>query len=289
MIISKIKYTPEFFDLVVKMQLREQMLVNGYYIVENIVSIEKIDALMETIFKIFLKYCPSNKFQDYQKPWETDLFHDEMINFRKLEPKKFSLLYDTVQTSFSVYQLVHSNLIGENCANLLGVKETELSVTEGMVRMDVPHDKRNIAGWHQEISYLRNEGLVVWIPLTDITIKLGLLEICPKSHLEGELKIEKISDVPSDVSTVSFDEVPTENIEKYPVMPIEIKKGSALMFDVHLFHRSGTNSSNMCRFSCQTRYSVANSMDFVPFRQSKVYSKIGLKMAGRDKSCFSTY
>ena len=120
------------------------------------------------------------------------MFHDEIINFRKLEPKKFSMLYDTVQTSFSVYQLVHSNLIGENCANLLGVKETELSVTEGMVRMDVPHDKRNIAGWHQEISYLRNEGLVVWIPLTDITIKLGLLEICPKSHLEGELKIEKI-------------------------------------------------------------------------------------------------
>ena len=92
MIVSKIKYIPKFFDLVVKMQLREQMLVNGYYIVEDIVSIEKIDALMETIFKIFLKYCPSNKFQDYQKPWETDLFHDEMINFRKLEPKKFSLL-----------------------------------------------------------------------------------------------------------------------------------------------------------------------------------------------------
>ena len=45
----------------------------------------------------------------------------------------------------------------------------------------------------------------------------------------------------------------------------------------------------MCRFSCQTRYSVPNSMDFVPFRQSKVYSKIGLKMAGRDKSCFPTY
>jgi len=46
MIASKIKYIHQFFDLIVEMQLREQMLANGYYIVENIVSIEKIDALM---------------------------------------------------------------------------------------------------------------------------------------------------------------------------------------------------------------------------------------------------
>ena len=49
--------------------------------------------------------------------------------------------------------------------------------------------KRNIAGWHQEISYLRNNGLVIWIPLSDITPDLGSLQVCPKSHNEGELKV----------------------------------------------------------------------------------------------------
>ena len=270
-------------------QIREKFRENGYFIAKSIISEKKINAVLETVFRIYLKYNPSSKLRDLQEPWNSDLFHEELIKFRKSDPKRFSLLYDSSQTSVPLLELLSEELILKCSTNLLDIKNNELSITETMIRMDAPSDKRNIAGWHQEISYLRNNGLVIWIPLSDITPDLGSLQVCPKSHNEGELKVVQNKNLSSDVSTVSFDEVPTENIEKYPVMPIEIKKGSALMFDVHLFHRSGTNSSNMCRFSCQTRYSVANSMDFVPFRQSKVYSKIGLKMAGRDKSCFSTY
>lgn len=272
-----------------KMKLKEHIDVNGYFIAENVVDSEKIDYLLETIFKTFSKFVTNDKFSDIERPWETDLFHEEIMNFREAEPKKFSLLYDTVQTSLSVYQLVHDRTIGQICADLLGAESTELSVTEGMVRMDVPNDKRNIAGWHQEISYLRNEGLVLWIPLMDITIEIGALQICPKSHLEGELRVKKESNVPDNVSTVSFDEISTNDLKKYPVIPVEMKKGDALIFDVHLFHRSGRNTSNKCRFSCQSRFSVATSPNFVPFRQAKKYSKIGLEMAGRDKSCFPTY
>lgn len=262
--------------------LREKMINDGYFIAENIVSEKKINAVLETIFKIYCKYSPSTKLLELQGPWNTSMFHEEIIKFRQSDPRGFSILYDSAQSSTSLIQLVSDERIVSHAASLLGTKTTELSITEGMVRMDTPDDKKNIAGWHQEISYVRNNGLVVWIPLSDITADLGPLQICPKSHHEGELKVVKQNNLPSDVSTVSIDEINSETIERYPVEHVEVKKGDALFFDMKLFHRSGINTSNRIRFSCQTRFANISAKDFVPFRETKSYNKFVLGQIGRE-------
>jgi ectoine hydroxylase-related dioxygenase (phytanoyl-CoA dioxygenase family) len=210
-----------------------------------------------------------------------------MIKFRKSDPKRFSLLYDSTQTSASIMELLTSELIAKYSANLLDTKNNELCITEGMIRMDAPGDKRNIAGWHQEISYLRNNGLVIWIPLSDITPDLGPLQVCPKSHHEGELKVVQNKNLSSDVSTVSVDEVEPEYIAKYSIMDVEIKKGDILFFDTKLFHRSGVNTSNRIRFSCQIRHAINTAEDFVPFRVTKTYNKFGLEQVAQKHPAFS--
>lgn len=263
-------------------ELREKMINDGYFIAENIISEKKINAVLETIFKIYCKYHTSTKLLELQEPWNTNLFHEEMMKFRQSDPRGFSILYDSAQSSTSLIQLVSDERIVNHAASLLGTKTTELSITEGMVRMDTPNDKKNIAGWHQEISYVRNNGLVVWIPLSDITADLGPLQICPKSHHEGELKVVKVNNLPSDVSTVSVDEVKSEIIEKYRIENVEVKKGDALFFDMKLFHRSGINTSNRIRFSCQTRFANISAKDFVPFRETKSYNKFVLEQIGRE-------
>ena len=184
-------------------------------------------------------------------------------------------------------ELLTSELIAKYSANLLDTKNNELCITEGMIRMDAPGDKRNIAGWHQEISYLRNNGLVIWIPLSDITPDLGPLQVCPKSHHEGELKVVQNKNLPGDVSTVSVDEVEPEYIAKYSIMDVEIKKGDVLFFDTELFHRSGVNTSNRMRFSCQVRHAINTAEDFVPFRQTKTYSKFVLDQVIQEHPAFS--
>ena len=268
-------------------QIQENFSAVGYSIAKQIVSEKKIDSILETIFKIFCKYNPSTKLLKLQKPWLTDLFHEEMIKFRQRDPEKFSLLYVSAQTSVSVNELVSDEIIGEYSANLLGSKNTEMSITEGMIRMDTPDDKRNFTGWHQEISYLRNNGLVIWIPLSDVTSDLGQLQICPKSHHEGELKVVQNKNLPGDVSTVSVDEVEPEYIAKYSIMDVEIKKGDVLFFDTELFHRSGVNTSNRIRFSCQIRHAINTAEDFVPFRQTKTYSKSVLDQVIQEHPAFS--
>ena len=268
-------------------QIREKFRENGYFIAKSIISEKKINAVLETIFRIYFKYNPSSKLRDLQEPWNSDLFHEEIIKFRKSDPKRFSLLYDSTQTSVSIMELLTSELIAKYSANLLDTKNNELCITEGMIRMDAPGDKRNIAGWHQEISYLRNNGLVIWIPLSDITPDLGPLQVCPKSHHEGELKVVQNKNLPGDVSTVSVDEVGPEYIAKYSIMDVEIKKGDVLFFDTELFHRSGVNTSNRMRFSCQVRHAINTAEDFVPFRQTKTYSKFVLDQVIQEHPAFS--
>ena len=268
-------------------QIREKFRESGYFIAKSIISEKKINAVLETIFRIYFKYNPSSKLRDLQEPWNSDLFHEEIIKFRKSDPKRFSLLYDSTQTSVSIMELLTSELIAKYSANLLDTKNNELCITEGMIRMDAPGDKRNIAGWHQEISYLRNNGIVIWIPLSDITPDLGPLQVCPKSHHEGELKVVQNKNLPGDVSTVSVDEVEPEYIAKYSIMDVEIKKGDVLFFDTELFHRSGVNTSNRMRFSCQVRHAINTAEDFVPFRQTKTYSKFVLDQVIQEHPAFS--
>ena len=268
-------------------QNMEKFRENGYFIAEHIVSEKKINAVLENIFRIYFKYNPSSKLHELQEPWKSDLFHEEMIKFRKSDLKRFSLLYDSVQTGASLIELFSDELILKCSANLLDVKNNELSVSEWMIRMDAPADKRNTAGWHQEISYLRNNGLVIWIPLSDITPDLGPLQVCPKSHHEGELKVVQNKNLPGDVSTVSVDEVEPEYIAKYSIMDVEIKKGDVLFFDTELFHRSGVNTSNRMRFSCQVRHAINTAEDFVPFRQTKTYSKFVLDQVIQEHPAFS--
>ena len=268
-------------------QIREKFRESGYFIAKSIISEKKINAVLETIFRIYFKYNPSSKLRDLQEPWNSDLFHEEIIKFRKSDPKRFSLLYDSTQTSVSIMELLTSELIAKYSANLLDTKNNELCITEGMIRMDAPGDKRNIAGWHQEISYLRNNGLVIWIPLSDITPDLGPLQVCPKSHHEGELKVVQNKNLPGDASTVSVDEVGPEYIAKYSIMDVEIKKGDVLFFDTELFHRSGVNTSNRMRFSCQVRHAINTAEGFVPFRQTKTYSKFVLDQVIQEHPAFS--
>ena len=224
---------------------------------------------------------------EHQKPWNTNLFHEELIKFRKSDPKKFSLLYDSTQTSVPLLELLTEELILKCSANLLGAKNNELSIAECMIRIDVPGDKKNIAGWHQEISYLRNNGLVIWIPLSDITPDLGPLQVCPKSHHEGELAVAQNKNLPGDVSTVAVDEIKPEYIAKYSIMDVEIKKGDVLFFNTELFHRSGVNMSNRIRFSCQIRHAINTAEDFVPFRVIKTYNKFGLEQVAQKHPAFS--
>ena len=209
------------------------------------------------------------------------MFHEEVIKFRDENSNEFSEVYDTAQSSIPIIQLVTSERISEIAAILLRCKPIDLSQFGNMVRMDTPNDVRNKTAWHQEMQFVYNPGLVLWIPLVEIIDDIGPLHILEKSHLDGEIIIERNKIHDYTTSRVSKCEIPEKILEKYKEKIIKINKGDALFFDTKLIHSSGDNTSKRIRFTCQIRFLNSVSNEFAAFRPSITHNPYAMKKLGR--------
>lgn len=97
-------------------------------------------------------------------------------------------------------------------------------------------------------------SVVVWIPLIDIPMDLGALEVSPKSHLRG-LLTTSVED--------GFGRVDASVVPDDAFVPIETRMGDVLFFSSFLVHRSGNNTSGRFRWSCHFRYNDAAEASFI--------------------------
>ena len=262
-------------------QILKKFEGDGFYIAKNIIKEKQITSILENICQVYFKNNPSSKFLKEKKPWNNDLFHEEIIKFRDENQNEFSEVYDICQSSIPLIQLITSERISEICAILLRCQPIELSQIGNMVRMDTPNDVRNKTAWHQEMQFVYNPGLVLWIPLVEITDDVGPLHILEKSHLDGEIIIERNEIRDYTTSRVSKCEIPEKILEKYKEKIIKINKGDALFFDTKLIHSSGDNTSKRIRFTCQSRFGNSVSNEFAAFRPSMTYNPYAMKKLGR--------
>ena len=254
----------------------ESYTKNGFVIVKNVIPAQRINSLLENIFNLFCKY--STDYQDLkniEQPWNTDLFHKKLIEFRQKDPESFGAIYDSLKTSLTLTQLVTDNKVVDFVAKFLKIKPSDLSVSEPMCRLDVPNDIRNTLDWHQERSFFpqnRNglNGLVCWIPLTDITEEMGPMHISPRSHAEGQLKLS--NKTKKNASYTTQIPVPEEFLSKYEDLVVRANAGDAVFFNMLLFHRSGQNISNKVRLAVQGRFHTSTADDFIPFDLINYYN-----------------
>ena len=262
-------------------QILKKFEGDGFYIAKNIVKKNQITDILENVCRVYFRNNPSSKFLKEKKPWNNDLFHKEIIKFRDENVDEFSEVYDISQSSIPVIQVVASKRISEISAILLRCQPIELSQTGNVMRMDTPNDVRNKTAWHQEMQFVYNPGLVLWIPLVEIIDDIGPLHILEKSHLDGEIIIERNEIRDYTTSRVSKCEIPEKILEKYKEKIIKINKGDALFFDTKLIHSSGDNTSKRIRFTCQTRFGNSVSNEFAAFRPSMTYNPYAMKKLGR--------
>ena len=254
----------------------ESYTKNGFAIVKNIVPAQRINSLLENIFNLFCKYSTDyQELKNMEKPWNTELFHKKLIEFRQKDPESFGAIYDSLKTSLTLTQLITDNKVVDFVAKFLKIKPSDLSISEPMCRLDVPNDKRNTLDWHQERSFFpqnRNglNGLVCWIPLTDITEEMGPMHISPRSHAEGQLKLS--NKTKKNVSYTTQIPVPEEFVSKYEDLVVRANAGDAIFFNMLLFHRSGQNISNKVRLATQGRFHTSTADDFIPFDLINYYN-----------------
>ena len=256
------------------MKLLKEFKDNGYIICKGIVDTDLVDNHLSAVYSLFkVFYNPSRELEKEKKPWESKLFHKELIQFRKNESGLFSCFYDSLQNCSSLTSLAFSDTLINMAAKLLDINKNQLIAVGQQTRADVPNDKRNILNWHQDWSYFptTKEALTFWLPLYEMNDNSGYLQILEKSHKSGIIsgitdKLDENKSKENKYMVTHQMEIDDKIINTHKTKNVKITKGDVVFFDTCLFHRSGKNTSNDVRFSCQNRLQNSTSKDYIPFR-----------------------
>lgn len=262
---------------------------NGFILLKNAIPQSRLDALLENIYKLYEKFSEDLELNQLESPWKSQSFQKKLIKFRENDPKSFGAIYDSLKTSLTLTQLVSDDVVVENVAKFLKVKPSDISISEPMCRLDVPNDKRNSLDWHQERSFFPQNrdgmnGVVCWIPLTNVTEEMGAIHVSPKSHNSGlistHIENKKDSTYTTQIS------VPEEYVKKYTDMVVPVNSGDIVIFNMLLFHRSGNNLSDNVRITVQGRYHTSTADDFIPFELNNYYNPdIKQKLIEKNYDC----
>ncbi|SVE53179.1 uncharacterized protein METZ01_LOCUS506033, partial [marine metagenome] len=94
---------------------------NGFLVVRNIVDKALLNIQSNSIRNCLSRFLGSDpKLADEENLWDSSHFHESLINFRSEDPDTFGSLYDTIQSSITLTQLVASEDLIQLCVEILG-------------------------------------------------------------------------------------------------------------------------------------------------------------------------
>ncbi|MFN7156416.1 MAG: phytanoyl-CoA dioxygenase family protein [Acidovorax sp.] len=172
----------------------------------------------------------------------------------EMTPEQQSMLYDRLKYLPALSCMSGSQAIRSMCSGL-GLQHPSLMGCCNM-RLDKPHDARHLFAWHQDSVYLLGSvnAVTVWIPLQDVDLHHGTIQVIAGSHRRGLAPFKRISDkvIAPYVPMLQRDLSLAEEVTEEPVT-IEAKRGDLVVFKQMLLHRSTPNLSNQIRWTAQLR------------------------------------
>ena len=146
-----------------------------------------------------------------------------------------------------------------------------MGLRDPILRIDVPGDKRNIYGWHQDSAYSnlhinsKNE-IIFWLPLVNTTKKNGTIIVKPKSH-EINKNVSYLKNKGGKYKSKQF-LIKEKFLQKFKSSHIDVKANSVLASYGNLFHKSGFNFSKKIRFTIIVRFYKILVKDYIHYREN---------------------
>ena len=117
----------------------------------------------------------------------------------------------------------------------------------------MPNETRSQIPWHQDLGFLHPEAEATfmvnfWIPLVDVSVENGCLEVIPGSHRAGLMPHGAVRGYPNE--GIQEDYVPVGR-----QVPCPVRKGGVVVFQHKTAHRSFPNRTDRIRWSVDVRYS----------------------------------
>lgn len=202
---------------------------HGYVIIENAVSNDQID----TINADALRICRGEygSFVRWQPPAEGETDLDTLRRFLCIHhPHKISsVMADAL--AYPLFKDVLTTVIGPNVKCMQSMLFIKAAGKPGQA-------------WHQDELYIptRDRSLTgLWIALDDATIENGCLWAIPGSHRRGILWPQAVTDDDRfDCAAESYGFPYSDD----DAVPLEVPRGSIVVFNGYLLHRSLPNRSH---------------------------------------------
>ncbi len=239
----------------------------------NLVKKKQIDQIFMIILKLFKLYYP-NLFKWLPKKidstiWKSKKFQDSIIKARKSSKKKFSKIYDTIQLSIPVRNMMASENLISVVEKYTKIKKENFVCIHSCIRFDPPFDNRNTVDWHtDDYPNITNSnpihGVSVVVALHDTKIKHGVPIFLLDSHkkkINQKVILKKGARSGSHI-------ISSKIINKFKKKIFELNTGDILIFPMRTIHKSGQNISNEVRISCLFRYYPINKEGFVALKES---------------------
>lgn len=232
---------------------------NGYVLFENFYNVEQeIEPIQFGIWKILGLLLKKYKVKVDQLPFSPDTFDKGYKELIQQERKYGGEVYDAIKQIPAFIRLVAAKK-NEELFNLIRqTKHCGISAQGYGIRIDNPNEEKYRSLWHYEYrdQYRSQDGVVFWSPLVPVTLDMGPVQICPKSHKDG-LRRSYLNDPENPDKTGAYAlriENEEEVIKQYGIVQPLSKPGDLVIMDFLTLHSSGRNISNRSRWSMQYRY-----------------------------------
>jgi hypothetical protein len=220
---------------------RDQFEAEGYQVIRKFWSNGELEDLQ-------------NQLDDLGKLIVGPSFDSTRFSNYSLSPATQSLLYDQLKYLPALARMSGSVQLRDLCRQL-GIGHPSLMGCCNM-RLDKPGDAKHLFAWHQDTVYLlgSTNAVTVWIPLQDVDLHHGTIEVAPGTHRLGLLPFKRISTKALDSATpmLQRDLALAWEGDIRPVA-IEAKRGDVVVFRQMLLHRSTANHSSQIRWTAQLR------------------------------------
>jgi hypothetical protein len=243
---------------------------DGYLIQRNVFDFEEMQDLFMTFYSICYNCALRNQIKNSYPPISMVSFPENLkdldlliLDIVKAQNGLLGEVYDTFAYSMSFLRFITGKKTENLIRELLGVNQRDaLYGFSNRMRIDPPADERRTYGWHQEVFYNipYSNFLQTWSPiLRSTTSQNGTIEVKKGSHKEGIVK-QTWNEVDGRVTQIIVD---TEISDKYETIVLEMNLGDLLIFDSHLIHKSGHNSTkDEIRFSLVGTWNDVSCHDF---------------------------
>ena len=238
---------------------KETFNKDGYVFLHALFSREEVERVRQDARGVFIRQMKDLGILRSLVPSETE-FETALYRFFTADQAAFVNCGKHVQHLVSLHRLGVDELM-----KAYGMEAPCIS-TRPVLFFNSRHLATKEAYWktppHQDWRSIQGSlnSLVLWVPLVDIDISLGALEIVPGSHLRGLLstRLDESFGVVDDIAGEEF-------------VPVPVSAGDGLLFSTFLIHRSGNNTTPSIRWSCHFRYNDLAEESFIKRRYPHTY------------------